>query len=1039
MPHPEARVGAPPEILELVERYGRNCDVYRHGHYKEAELRTEFLDPFFESLGWDMANRQGYAEAYKDVVHEAAIKIGGGTKAPDYCMRAGGSRKFFVEAKRPALNIKVDVDAVFQLRRYAWSAKLPLGILTNFEGFAVYDCTREPAQLEDPRTARVLYVAYDEYDSRWHEISSVFSRDAVLKGLFDTYAASTRAKRGSAEVDDAFLAELDSWRMELAKNLFANNPSLAQRELNWAIQETIDRIVFLRICEDRGIEDYGKLRSAASGRDVYASLVALFRQADDKYNSGLFHFSSEPQRDPPDNLTPVLIVADGLLKRLLARLYYPDSPYEFSVLPPDILGQVYERFLGKTICVDNGRVSVQDRPEVAKAGGVYYTPTHVVDYIVRQTLRPFLDDAHLSQMRGEDGKPLRVIDPACGSGSFLLGAYQVLLDWYLDRYLAERAKWARGTRAAIREDGRGGWRLTTAERKAILLRHIYGVDLDAQAVEVTRLSLLLKVLEGETEETLQAQLAMFHARALPDLDKNIKCGNSLVSPDIYDDAGGRSIGDTDSRQINAFDWRAEFGDVLPGGGFDAVVGNPPWLMAGYYVKHSLPYFRSHYESATGKFDLYYLFLERALRVLAPTGRIGMIVPNKFFHTRAATSLRGALSAGRRLEAIADFGEEQVFSRATNYSCILSFGRVPSDEVRVSRVTADLTTTDTFSVSADSLTTTPWTLAGAQDGAVFARMRASSTPLKELASHFGNGVQTGADAVYVIAGSRASTLHLEPDALRPFFQGRDVRRYAAGASRAQIIFPYKEVGDRYQVMSEGELAPWSMTMTYLQSNRARLDRRVWFGKDAAEISGAWFGLMYVDRPTAFASQHLLVPALAKSPRFSLDTGSLFATGTAGVTSVVPKPNTSIRYLLAVLNSSAMAFYATRHSPVFRGGYHKFSRGYLEELPIPRLDERDETQAATRQRLEELVDSRLAVASDQASEEVPTERAALIREARRLDTQIDELVCALYGLDQSQMAFIEASEKSRLVNAATGRGTLSPSNPLDSGMVDPDEPS
>ena len=326
------------------------------------------------------------------------------------------------------------------------------------------------------------------------------------------------------------------------------------------------------------------------------------------------------------------------------------------------------------ICVENAKVFVQDRPEVAKAGGVYYTPTHVVDYIDRQTLGPLLDDARLSQMRGEDGKPLRVLDPACGSGSFLLGAYQVLLDWYLDRYLADRSKWAQGSRAAIREDGRGGWRLTTAERKAVLLRHIYGVDLDAQAVEVTRLSLLLKVLEGETEETLQAQLAMFHDRALPDLDENIKCGNSLVSPDIYDDASGRSIGNADSREFNALDWRAEFGDVLTSGGFDAVVGNPPWLMAGYYVKPSLPYFRTHYQSATGKFDLYYLFLERALRVLAPTGRVGMIVPNKFFYTRAATNLRGALSAGRRLEAIADFGQEQVFSRATNYSCILSFGR-----------------------------------------------------------------------------------------------------------------------------------------------------------------------------------------------------------------------------------------------------------------------------------------------------------------------------------------------------------------------------
>ena len=133
-------MSVPREISELVERFDHNHEAYHSIHYHETQLRREFLDPFFEALGWDVTNKGGYAVAYKDVIHEDAIKVGGYTKAPDYCFRIGGTRKFFVEAKKPAVDIKDDIDPAYQLRRYAWSAKLPLSILTDFEEFAVYDC-----------------------------------------------------------------------------------------------------------------------------------------------------------------------------------------------------------------------------------------------------------------------------------------------------------------------------------------------------------------------------------------------------------------------------------------------------------------------------------------------------------------------------------------------------------------------------------------------------------------------------------------------------------------------------------------------------------------------------------------------------------------------------------------------------------------------------------------------------------------------------------------------------------------------------------
>ena len=364
---------APSSIPELVDKFSRSRDAYVSHEYNETQLRREFLDPFFGALGWDIENKQGHAEAYKDVIHEDAIKIGSATKAPDYSFRVGGIRKFFVEAKKPSVNLREDAAPAYQLRRYAWSAKLPLSVLTDFQEFVVYDCRVKPFPHDKPSTGRTLYLPYTEYETRWAEIADVFSKEAVLKGSFDKYAETNKSKKGTAEVDDAFLQEIETWRKTLAANIALRNPKLTQRELNAAVQRTIDRIIFLRICEDRGIETYGTLMAFQNGVNIYKRLIEVFHRADEKYNSGLFHFREESNRgEAPDELTLSLAIDDKPLKEIIKNLYYPDSPYEFSVLPADILGQVYEQFLGKVIRLTTGHHAVvEDKPEVKKAGGVY--------------------------------------------------------------------------------------------------------------------------------------------------------------------------------------------------------------------------------------------------------------------------------------------------------------------------------------------------------------------------------------------------------------------------------------------------------------------------------------------------------------------------------------------------------------------------------------------------------------------------------------------------------------------------------------------
>jgi len=659
---------APQTILDLVDRFQMHKDAYKAASYNETQVRREFVDPFFKALGWDIDNEQGYAEAYKDVVHEDALKIGGATKAPDYAFRIGGTRKFFLEAKRPSVNIKDDISPAYQLRRYAWSAKLPLSILTDFEEFAVYDCRVKPTKGDNASIARVAYFTFEQYHDKWDEISSVFSRESILKGSFDKYADDNTRKRGTAEVDDSFLEEIEGWRAALARNIALRNPELTVRELNAAVQRTIDRIIFLRIAEDRGIEKYGQLHALQFKKGLYSALSALLRTADNRYNSGLFHFKKGDGPDETlDNFTLDLTIDDKTLKPIISSLYYPESPYAFSVLPADILGQVYERFLGKVIRLSGSRAFIEEKPEVKKAGGVYYTPTYVVRYIVRQTLGPLLDGKTPAQASGQDRRvkdptPIRVLDPACGSGSFLIEAYQFLLDWYRDQYVADGPdKFLKGHSPTLLQATKGDWRLTIAERRRILLTHIFGVDIDPQAVEVTKLSLLLKVLEGESADAMARQMDFFNICALPDLGLNIRCGNSLVESDFYRQHEMSIFSDDQLFRINAFDWKDEFSFFQNSGGFDVVIGNPPY--GATIIAEEKEYFKSKYEHQSYQYDSYLLFIERSInKLLVDNGIFGMIVPNPWLTNLNQAVLRSFVVSRTCLKDVVHF-RFPVFSRA----------------------------------------------------------------------------------------------------------------------------------------------------------------------------------------------------------------------------------------------------------------------------------------------------------------------------------------------------------------------------------------
>jgi len=334
----------PADIRALVRRFDEHLSALYSYHYKEAQLRQDFIDPMFSILGWDVENKQEFTGAARDVIGKDSVIFTGITKAPDYCFCTDGAPKFFVETKQPYADIKHGIRPAYQLRRYGWSAKLPLSIFTDFEEFAVYDCRVRPRISDKASIARVMYLTYDQYIDRWDDISSLFSREAVAAGSLNKYVESIKQKRRIVDVEDALLREVVKWWDRLSRSITRRNPSLAKHELDIAIQCIINRIIIFRIFEDRKVEHYGQLRRLLKGDNVYVRLYKLFRKADESYDLSAICFPiwqnlSEQSMEDSTGLN----IDDTLLKDIIRKLYYPDSPFEFSVIPADALSMITSR------------------------------------------------------------------------------------------------------------------------------------------------------------------------------------------------------------------------------------------------------------------------------------------------------------------------------------------------------------------------------------------------------------------------------------------------------------------------------------------------------------------------------------------------------------------------------------------------------------------------------------------------------------------------------------------------------------------------
>ncbi|WP_224756634.1 Eco57I restriction-modification methylase domain-containing protein [Photobacterium damselae] len=525
------------QLKALVDKYQNDIEYYRSAKYNETQLRTDFLDQLFSILGWDITNAAGKPTNEREVLVEEGLKARAGenTKKPDYTFRLFSERKFFLEAKKPNVNVSTAIEPALQVRRYGFTAKLKISVLSNFEYTAIYDCSNPVKETDTVANSRIKLYHFTELIDKFDEINKLIGRESVYTGQFDNEWLEIENKILKFSVDDLFLKQINDWRLLLAGEFLQIKKELSEEQLNDLVQNYINSIVFLRVCEDRDLEDYETLFHFAQAKD-FKSLVSKLKSSDKRYNSGLFALAY---------IDELINNADSCIWGIIEQLYFPQSTYSFSVFSSDILGNIYEIFLSEKVRVDEfGKVKIQPKEEHLDRD-VVTTPTHIVKEIIRNTVVEYCKDKSDVEILNS-----KFADIACGSGAFIIEVFQSLQDILVDYYL-------KNDKSKLQQLSEHTYKLKLQVKKEILCNCIYGIDKDYNATKACAFGLLLKLLESETKETIGKTTPI-----LPALDGNILFGNSLI--DSKD-----NVKEEDVCTINPFD--------LLDHQFDVIVGNPPYM------------------------------------------------------------------------------------------------------------------------------------------------------------------------------------------------------------------------------------------------------------------------------------------------------------------------------------------------------------------------------------------------------------------------------------------------------------------------------
>ena len=989
------------ELTRLVDKFGQGERTFKHKDYLEDRVRTDFLDPFIRALGWDRDNTKNQIESVRDVESESGVRISGNKKRADYLFRTNGNSHFICEAKKPIEEL--DPHA-WQAKRYAWNLGLAIATLSDFEDFHIYVVGSRPEENESA-VGQYKIWNYKKYVECAEELWNLFSYENVKSGSLERLVeslpkkASGKNKGGYAikpdrtkTVDKVFLEDLEKSRLELGKNIFKNNGRkdvFEHNRLNENTQRILDRILFLRICEARGIDTGQTLESLSDtirhpkdGTSAYAELAKYFQKLG-KPTSGVPYFNGNIfSKHSSEDLT----IGNDWLLDFIDGLSAEKSPYLFEVMPIEILGLIYEQFLGKQLVAKGSGVAVDEKPAVKKAGGVYYIPRYIVDYIVEQTL-----GKQLSEIANGNGQQpslkdfdkqtsaLKVLDPACGSGSFLIRAFERICEHWERRLKDDlpfkdapnRAAWEKEHRTHCYIDPqRDAVFLTVGLKRKILLDNIYGVDIDPAAVEVTQLSLYLKMLEHETKTTLGKQKDLFPSdiAVLPALKDNIKCGNSLISSDFSDLP-------EDLTRVHAFDWSVQFEAIIKDGGFDTVIGNPPYLNAienrTSFEHVQMEYIKMNFSSACGAFDASVIFQELGLRLLKVNGLTSMIVPNKFLSLPFGKAFRKLVSTNYSLLLLADFSKADVFKGVATYPIIYVIQKI---KCKLSLIEIE----------------------------VFLK----SAPHPLLASS--SRIQVDLDLVdtWYLLFSRGLQLL---DKLRQQFLSIDKFYEVVASATVDEAYRYKKfISDTappsraFLFVTSGSIDRYGHThgqfkIRYLKQDYASPK----LPKNCQELTP--------NRLRQYSSDKIIVAGMTKTIEAILASGEIAGSiATVQILNNMESP-CSLKCVLGIINSCFLNWVYTQYfgALTLAGGYLKIGAPQISSLPFFQNESNSKKNKVLIAGIEKSVDKMLDLTPKIQAAKSEADKATLQNAITATDNEIDRLVYDLYGLTEDEIKLVEES--------------------------------
>ncbi len=925
------------KIRQLVARYEALTPAQRRA-YNETPIRNDFIDPLFEALGWNIHDNAILARE-DPVIHRKRV---------DYAFKIRNVTRFLLEAKPPRYSLD-DIENIRQATDYAWNLGVDWVVLCNFDELRVFYASHFGRA---ERYRPVLVLKHNKYESQIEDLW-LLSRPATESREL---ARQMRGLQRRQPVDAKLFEDLAKWRRDLLDAARHYNEDWTQEHCEEAVQRILNRLIFIRCVEDRGIENTHLVSLAHELRDNPRSnaalpqrLVDLFRKLDAVYNARLFarHFSE----DYAGEAQPLVDMVKGLDHR------GDGTTYDFSAIGVDVLGTIYEQYLTKA----------QAERERRKQQGIYYTPRFVVSYIVRNTLGRALEEAKERSGIGAARK-LRVLDLACGSGSFLIAAFDILDEW-----LAENDE-------SLSE--------TDKRCQHILKENLFGVDLDSQAVEVTRLNLWLRAVHEDER--------------LPDIP-NIREGNSLIDED--------------------FDWQQEFPQVLAAGGFDVVIGNPPYVRQEKIVKFK-DYAEANYLSFARRADLYVYFYERALSLLRTGGFLGFISSNKFFRAKYGLRLRNLLANRSEMQDIVDLAGSKIFKDVAVDSAIVVAQKcatqpgtyefyfseitdVGSSDYENHEADFDIAVSDGFAEqNSRTLTSSMWSFSSSEEVTIFEQMRSTGVELKDYldtSTSMVRGIVTGKNEAFIISkGLRNAIIRANPNSatlLLPLLAGKDLRRYHVVFDDHFLIGIY--TGWTQQQCGSKDPEEW------MRANHPQIMEHL--SKFIPAINGRknqgqywWESYPPKSRFDEYERPKLIYPEISPEGRFTLDEMGYFPRDTTHIIAARDL------YLLGVLNSSLVLQYFKKNAAALgstkQNAGLRWKKPYVERIPVVRAEPSD----PRRKTIEHCVREALELAPRHAGAmNGSREHEELGRRLAALDAAIDAAVCSLHGLTDAQKVRILGS--------------------------------